>query len=300
MRLRLLPSLAAAGLGAVLFLAGCATVPPPREVTVSSANYVTTPLDEIAKFIDKPSALNPSAPPLQPLAAPKLYVFVPGETYRSDLPLREICRQLEAVLKRKNYLYLVSEVLSGRRQFAPPDLVLRVHSGERLWRKPVIRVDELTWNEGLVARHRLNSAGASAVTVWDFRAGGDDAGLLDVEAALNPDNDPMNAVSGLALALGQPPSRDYFLIVVEAFLFSELKEKKGEARRQWTTFVAVPKEPGQKFSDVLPGLLRTATPYFGETTRGVQVFDQDRAKVKIGIPYEVPNPPGPLAAPAPR
>jgi len=290
-RLQSLAALAAL----VLLAAGCSTLPPPREVTVSSANYATTSIDELAKFINQPSALNPNPPALQPLAQPKLYIFAPGEVYASDVPFKELCRQLEAALGQKGYLNLVTEVLTHHRKFEPPELVLRVHCGERPWRNPVIRVDELTWNEGLLARHRMASGGSGAVTLWDFRAGGDDAGLYAVEQALGAAEDPGHPLNGLAMSLGQPPTRDYFLVVVEAFLFADLRTKHGEARRLWTTFVAVPKQGSQKYSEVLAGLLRTAMPYFGETTRGIQVFDQDHATVKIGVPYEVTTPQTPPA-----
>ena len=91
----------------------------------------------------------------------------------------------------------------------------------------------------------------------------------------------MGAISGYG------ETRNFHLIVVDAFDYAELKAKGKAATRLWTTFVAAPKEPGRQFGDVIATLLRAAGPYWGETTSGMQVFNDTRAEVKIGEIIEV-------------
>jgi len=55
----------------------------------------------------------------------------------------------------------------------------------------------------------------------------------------------------------------------------------------WSTFVAAPVQNGQKFGDVAATLVRNATPFFGETSQGLQVYSDARAEVKIGEMTEV-------------
>jgi len=76
-------------------------------------------------------------------------------------------------------------------------------------------------------------------------------------------------------------TREYYLVVVDAFKHADLMEKGKDAKRQWTTFIAAPRQPGQKFSDVMDTMLRVATPYFGENTAGLQMYNDARATVKI-------------------
>jgi hypothetical protein len=76
-------------------------------------------------------------------------------------------------------------------------------------------------------------------------------------------------------------TREYYLIVVDAFKHADLMKEGKNAKRQWTTFVAAPRQAGQKFSDVLSTMLRVATPYFGENTAGLQMYNDARATVKI-------------------
>src|ERR1022692_2425894 len=63
-------------------------------------------------------------------------------------------------------------------------------------------------------------------------------------------------------------ARNFYLVVVEAFRFDDVVAIDKKAHCVWAVFVAVPVDEGQKFSDVLPAMLQTATPYFGETTHG--------------------------------
>jgi hypothetical protein len=77
-------------------------------------------------------------------------------------------------------------------------------------------------------------------------------------------------------------TRAFHIIVVDAFDYQELKEKGKAARRIWTTFVAAPKQGRESFAEMASTLIRNATPYFGETNSGMQVYTDARAEVTIG------------------
>ena len=76
-------------------------------------------------------------------------------------------------------------------------------------------------------------------------------------------------------------------IVVDAFDYRELKKKGRDAKRMWSTFISAPKQGKQKFSEIAAALARNAAPYFGETSKGLQVYSDTRAEVKIGEIIEV-------------
>lgn len=92
------------------------------------------------------------------------------------------------------------------------------------------------------------------------------------------------ARKGFINAADAPGTRDFFLLVVDAFSYQDLLKQQAKAPRLWTTFVALPQEEPQTFSQVLATMLRVATPCFGETTRGLQMFIDARATVKLGEP----------------
>lgn len=300
----------AAACAATLTLAAASGPAPvderaPAPVSVSSANYANSPREEILRATAEQDEINPQTPALAPLARPQRYVFVPGDTYEADIPYEEICRRLAATLAKKGYHNATDD--QGR-VIDPThvDLVLRVHSGERTWRNPTVRAEKLTWHDGLVARptgRSLTTLGGEVA--WENRAGGNDAALGAAAANENApgfgfgstpaapaEGSPLGTGSDLALAQAKngaseyTSTREFYLIVVDAFGYADLKEKGDRAKRLWTTFVAAPRQPGQKFSDVLNTMLRVATPYFGETTRGLQMFNDARAHVQVG-PTEV-------------
>jgi hypothetical protein len=49
----------------------------------------------------------------------------------------------------------------------------------------------------------------------------------------------------------------------------------------------VPIDSGEKLAALLPTMLKTAEPYYGGTTHGLQVFEVPAGKVEIGEPAEV-------------
>lgn len=278
-------SLAALLCGLLIPLVAPAAKPtPPPAVSVSAANYAKTPWDELRRRAAERGQFNPATPSTEPLATPQTYVFAPGELYESDVPYAEICRQLESALALKGY----RNAADTKDHIARPDkidLILRISSGGREWRMPTVRTVGLTWRQGLVNLHRTTRHIGRAENIQkDYYAGGDDDALSMAAAAQSS-----SAGSGLVAASQgsvhpglYEGTRDFFLLVVDAFSYQELLEKQAYARRQWTTFIALPREKHDSFAAVLPTMLKVATPYFGETTTGLQVFNDSRASVNLG------------------
>ena len=255
--------------------AGAAPDRPPRpnEIIVSSANYVTTPPKELARMFRRPADLtDPPAPAAGPYPE-KHYQFLRGEVFDSDLSYQAVCQLLVPALARKN--------LRNTFEQAKVDLVLRVSFGGRRWRDPLVRVGDLEWRQGLVPSRR-NTAALGADSAWDARAGGDEAALRQTEQLLT-ELDPANGAEGMADRLiGGLPTEDYFLVVVDAFEVAELRAKGHDATRAWTTFIAVPRQGGRNFSEVVAGMIEKAAPYFGETLPGKVRFTDREGTVKIG------------------
>lgn len=281
-------------------------------VTVSAANYRETPREQLLRAVeqDKP-AVNPDTPNLTKLKTPQRYVMMKGETFESDLSFEEVGQILTAALAKKGYINATD---AQGRVHAPDDvqLILRVNYGTRLWRLPTVRTEGLNWDDGMTARprgmglHRLGSDLA-----WDQRAGGND----DVFQALAQNESARSGgfSSGSSRAAGSPAAigaaeaavagtgseallpggadfgstREFHLIVVDAFDHAELRKRGRDAKRLWTTFISAPKQGEQTFAQVAATLARNAVPYFGETTRGLQIYSDVRAEVKIGPITEV-------------
>jgi hypothetical protein len=299
---RLLP--VSAGL-VLAVCASAATHPQAGEITVSSANYANTPFRSLVSAQKAPDSVNPpNLGEVKKLPAPQYYLFSIGEYYPSDVAPPDVLRILQKPLADKGYLHAGVEKRAGRNPDNRIDLVLRVHCGERTWRDPQVRVVDLAWDDGLVQKRPFETmVSGGTVSVWDAHAGGDDLALADIERALDAAthrssgnepssfmpglNNPSNPFGGLRDELTSGLStRDFYLVAIEAFRFDDLQKLRGDAKRVWTTFIAIPKSDGQKFADVLPRMARLATNYFGETTQGMVVFDQN-ARVEVGAPYEV-------------
>lgn len=256
---------------------------PALPVSVSSANYAGTSREELRRLAADSPQINPEARVAERLATPQAYVFAPGELYESDVSYDEVCRQLAITLAQKGYLN--SADAHGR--IAQPnkiDLILRISSGGRRWREPTVRVDNLSWRQGLVDRHLSPLTVGGAQAAWEHRSGGNDDALA---GAIQAHNSGASASVGDASQVGvqfggYDSTRDFFLLVVDAFGYQDLLEKQSRAQRHWTTFVALPREDHRNYSEVLGTMLRVATPYFGETTRGLQMFTDARASVKLG------------------
>ncbi|HLP25462.1 MAG TPA: hypothetical protein VK477_07285 [Acidobacteriota bacterium] len=309
-------ALAAVLLAGSLRVAAAETGPDkyrPAPVSVSSLNYRDISRDEQIRLDAEKMKTNPVSRSVRPLAKPQRYVFIPGELYENDLPYDEICRRLTAALAKKGFVNATDD---AGRVIAPNevDLVLRVNAGERPWRRPSVRINSLTWRDGLVERPRgrsLTTLGGDVM--WENRAGGNDDAL---GAAATNENargfgygssagtpagaSPLNSTSAVNTRTGSDEyeaTREFYLLVVDAFSYEELRKDGPNAKRLWTTFLAAPRQHGEKFSDVLNTLLRVGTPYFGETTEGLQMFNDARANVTPGelrvIESDVKNPESP-------
>lgn len=288
----------------------------PAPVSVSAANYRATERGRLLESVATRNQVNPAAPAAASLAQSRAFVFLPGEIYATDVTYEELCRLLTPALASRGYRNAADE--QGLiREPGNVQLVLRVHYGTRPWRNPTVRTEQLTWRDGLEPRPQgrgLHTLGGDVL--WDSRAGGNDDALA--AARENQSNgsifgkaggggrggggdSPSSLAGGTNNALlgrvGSGPlslteyelTRDFHLIVVDAFDYAELKAQGKAARRLWTTFVAAPKDRAQPFSAVAKMLIRNATPFFGETSRGLQVYTDARAEVTIGEAVVAPE-----------
>ncbi len=264
-RQNLLRFLAIPALGfGLAFAAGASAATKPSEIIVSAANYAETPPEVLAKMFRRADDLTDVPPPAGERPV-RYYQFLPGEGLAADLSYVEVCKLLSPALKAKNFLNTTDE--------AKVDFILRVTFGERRWRDPFVRKDDLEWRHGLVPRKRGTSL--SAAEAWDERAGGDESALYQLERDLG--------MEGMADRLiGSMSTDDYHLIVIDAFAVAALKEKGNKTPRAWSTFIAVPRQKGVKFSDVAVKMIEKATPWFGETLPGKARFTDREGTVKIG------------------
>jgi len=240
---------------------------------VSAANYAQSSPDVLAKLFRHPVELVDVSPPAPAGEHPvRYYQFLPSESLDADLSFVEICKLLRPVLAAKN--------LINTTQSAKADLILRVTFGGRSWRDPFVRENDLAWRYGLVPKKRTTAFDAEEA--WDDRAGGNEAGLRQLEQDLMT-IDP--AAQGMADSLIDGiPTLDYYLVVVDAFEVATLRKKGNETPRAWTTFVAVQQHKGVKFSDVAGAMIAKAAPYFGETLSGKAHFTDREGTVKVGNP----------------
>ena len=313
----------------LLGIMGCASMTSwskrPVPVSVSAANYSQLSDEELYARIHDPANAPSEAPVVPKATKPIFYLVVPGEIYPSDVSFDTINWELEISLEPRGYFNAIYQMRAGRMP-TRIDYLLRVHYGERPWLNPTVRMDRITWgNDGLVAnRYKTNLISESFL--HDPRVGlspSEIASLHQLFLSLMTMTSGGERVSGLAEKLngGLPPhdlamdrqlardfdqddeaSRDFFLVVVEAFKLDDVAAMKRKAPCIWATFISVPADPGRKFSKVLRTMVQTAKPYFGETTHGLQVYEVPLGKVFIGTPVEVPGaqrPPLPAGQKAP-
>lgn len=297
----------------LLAISGCAAttnwLKEPLPVSVSAANYSQLSGKELYARVNDADNTQPEASAATKPTKPLFYLLLPGEIYPSDVSLETIYRELEVSLEPRGYFNVIYQMRAGRMP-TRIDYLLRVHYGQRLLLRPRVRGDRVTWgNDGLVSsRYKTNLLSDLS---YDPRIGlspEEMAGIHSLFASLMAGNGvgalTVGGVENYALAsslqLSEPSlndfgqedqaSRDFCLVVVEAFKFDDVRVMNGKAPCTWATFIAVPVEHGQKFSDVLRTMLHTATPYFGETTRGLQIYEVPPGKVLMGTPVEVPEP----------
>lgn len=258
--------LAALGLGWGLALPAAAKAPAkPSEIIVSAANYAETPPEVLSRMFRKADDLTEVPPPPAGERPVRYYQFLPGEGLAADLAYPEICRLLSPALQMKNFINTADQ--------AKVEFILRITFGERRWRDPFVRKDDLEWRHGLVPKKRGTSL--SAAEAWDERAGGDESALYQLERDLG--------MEGMADRLiGSMSTDDYYLIVVDAFAVAALKQQGNKTPRAWSTFIAVPRQKGVKFSEVAAKMIAQATPWFGETLPGKARFTDREGTVKLG------------------
>lgn len=272
--------LAALAVGLVLAPAVRAAPPAsPNEIIVSAADYAHASPTVLKKLFHHPTDLVDAPPPPARVHPVRYYQFLRSEPLEADLSYEEICRLLVPVLAAKNLL----------NTFEQPkvELILRITFGGRRWRDPTVRENNLTWRHGLVPKRRTTAL--SATEAWDDRAGGDELALYQLERDIG--------VEGMADSLiGNMPTEDYYLIVVDAFEVATLRQKGNDTPRAWSTFIAVPRRKDVKFSEVAATMIARAAPYFGETLPGKARFTDREGTVRVGDPKVIED----HANPAPK
>jgi len=258
--------LAALVFGVGLALPAAAKAPAkPSEIIVSAANYAETPPEVLSKMFRQADDLTEVPPPPAGERPVRYYQFLPGEGLAADLSYVEVCKLLSPALKAKNFVNTTDQ--------AKVEFILRITFGERRWRDPFVRKDDLEWRHGLVPQKRGTSL--YPAEAWDERAGGDESALYQLERDLG--------MEGMAdRIIGSMSTDDYYLIVVDAFAVAALKEQGNKTPRAWSTFIAVPRQKGVKFSDVALKMVEKATPWFGETLPGKARFTDREGTVKLG------------------
>ncbi len=268
----------------------------PVPVSVSAANYSQLSEQELYQRVNAPVSAHPSAPENPVPDKPLFYAFAPGHMYHNDIPLETLYRELAVELAHRGYFNVLYEAQAG---YIPKriDYLLRIHFGERLWRKPTVRTDKVTWgNDGLVSNFRGDHPGQAHVigelALQDDRSGQDPMEAINVATLMQTQQtfagQDLNQYTVENISDGGA-TRDYALILLEAFRFDDVRTRGKDAPCVWATFVAVPLHQGQKLSDVLHVMARTAMPYFGGTTDGIQAYDVPAGSVQVGEPVEVPS-----------
>lgn len=282
---------AAAALSA--FAAEPAKAPPPiMPVSVSAANYAETPPDQLFRAVNDQMKANPE---VASSATPRnqSYIFAPGDLYSRDISYEEVCRRLVPTLEQRGF----HSAADDKGRIAHPDkidLVLRVTVGTRYWREPSVRLDHLTWGQGLEPKVWTQISLNGGQATFDRRRGGDDealgkvGGIQDsqegsgVLGSSGGKNGPSSQQGNVSPVFEYNSTREFFVLVIDAFSYAELQEKGDRTKRLWTTFIAMPRQDKELLSDVLGTLAKVGGPYLGETTRGLQMFNDARARVTPG------------------
>jgi hypothetical protein len=290
-----------------LGVSGCSSPGPSKDpndvaVSVSAVNYSQLSNEDLYARVYAPANYQPEPPAPVVSFKPLYYLMVPGEVYPSDVPIGSVYHELELALEPRRYFNVIYQMRAGH---TPPriDYILRVHYGGRKWQTPIVRPDRITWgNDGMVSRRYMSQLASNSL--FDPRVGltADEALRMRGLFAM-----PMGGSPGIAngqgtgpitpaeltsaeTSLGAQPARDFCLIMVEAFKFEDVKALDRNAPCIWATFVAVPDASSDKFSSLLRPMLTAASPYFGTTTNGLQVYDVPLGKVLLGNPVEVAPP----------
>jgi hypothetical protein len=302
----------AGGLGwalAAIFGLACAGCTSPSgktssaAVSVSAVNYSALTDAEVFNAVHGQANPSPEAPVAAKKDKPAYYLMLPGEVYPSDVPVDSLYHQLGVSLERMGYYNTLLQVRAGRP--LQIDYLFRVHYGIRTWASPVVRPDRVTWgNDGLLAkryktllrnnsefdpREGLSAAEVEAMATLSLQVmsnskpTGSMDGANEIEARTFSE-DQRRGASDLDMT---PAATDFCFVVLEAFRFADVKALNTKAPCAWMIFIAVPNDDGRKFSSLLPSMLKTAEPYYGTTTNGLQVHEIPMGTVQVGRPVEV-------------
>jgi hypothetical protein len=297
-----------AGMGVLcLALGGCSSITTvskePLPVSVSAANYSRVSGEELYARVNGEANTHPE--PQLPAAPnkPLFYAFIPAD-YSSDVSMETVFRELAVPLAHRGYFNVVYQVQAGLRPNRI-DYLLRVHAGERPWRLPTVRTDKVTWGDDDLSPYWHGTSQRSGNLIgpyshWDDRAGmspTDISTIADYFQNSQLTNIGMNNVAasemqtvGVLEVNENAAARDYAIIYVNAFRFHDVMTQKKDAPCVWSMFIAVPLHQGLDFNKVLRTMARSATPYIGETTNGLQIYEVPPGKVEMGEPVEVPGP----------
>ena len=268
----------------------------PAPISVSAANYRTTEKGALIQALNAEATINPPDATATP-AEQQVYVFVRGECVEDDLSWDEALRLLEPALAKQGFVNAAAPDGTWIRSPKSIQLLLRVSYGTTKWRDPSVRTDRLTWGDGLIPKPRgRNLQIGGGVVAWDRRAGGNDdfaaqmsqnetAGGIGGAGAATSSSNPtalVDAASSGQATASYESTRQFHLLVVDAFDNAEVQEKGNGAERVWSTFIAAPREARSTFADLMPALAKAGSSYFGQTSTGLQVFNDSRAEVQIG------------------
>lgn len=273
-------------LGVAASIAGASNVP----VTVSAVNYAEASDAALFAVTHSDPVVEPVRPAENKAKQPLYYLFLPGEVYPSDMTPDAVAYQVEVALEPRGYYNLIYQKKAGHDPHRI-DYLLRVHYGYKRWWLPHVRADRITWgNDGLVANR--NEAGLQGH--YDPREGQNMT--VQLRALLPQTAGPGGAarqemISHYLADFDTHVAVPRYIIVIEAFKFDDVRAHNGKARCAWCTFISTPLTHAQKFSEVAATMLRTAAPYFGSTTSGLQLFEVPPGKVIVGTPVVVPPKP---------
>ena len=184
------------------------------------------------------------------------------------------------------------------------DYLLRVHAGERPWRLPTVRTDKVTWGDDDLSPYWHGTSERSGNLIgpyshWDERAGLSPTDISTLASFFqdsqlrrsggNVSASEMQSV-GLEEIYGGSYAHERAIILINAFRFEDVMKMKKDAPCVWSMFISVPLHQGLTFNNVLRTMARTATPYVGETTNGMQIYEVPPGKVLMGEPIEVQAP----------
>jgi hypothetical protein len=292
-------------------LGGCAAPGTPKSeaiVSVSAVNYAeVAPGENVIGVVNGDVQISPEVPSIPKPTRPVYYLLLPGEISPSDVPMDSMYQQLRISLEHRGYYNAITSLV---RKGLPlqVDYLLRLHYGVRPWSRPTVRADQVTWGDDGMTAERYHMRALLSNNEFDPRAGLSAEEVLALqEAGLNlmsktgaGKTDLSNATTAADIrefvessGTGPQPSsrtqpaQDFGLVVLEAFKFSDVKAMNRKAPCAWMIFIAVPMDSGKKLSEFLTTMLKTAEPYYGGTTQGLQIFEVPVGKVEIGEPVEL-------------